>query len=108
LLAIAMIPVVISYSAERVLVASGDSFAHTLLQLGQATALYAGIAVGYAIVDTPLRGVVLGVVIGRLAGYLPLAWLISRKDAWIPALDALAFGASALAIGVGFELRGWP
>ncbi|HEY8122487.1 MAG TPA: hypothetical protein VII78_14285, partial [Myxococcota bacterium] len=108
LIAVAMIPVVVSYSAERVLVAHGDSFSHTLLQAGQAVSLYGGIALGYALCDAPTRGVITGVVIGRTAGYLPLAWLVSRKGAWLPALDLVAFGASAILIVAGFEWRGWP
>ena len=108
LLAIAMIPVLVSYTAERVLVAHGDSFSHTLLQLGQAIGLYGGIWMGYVLSDVPARGVIVGVMFGRLAGYLPLAWLTSRKNAWLPRVDAVVFGASALVLWLGFAWRGWP
>jgi O-antigen/teichoic acid export membrane protein len=106
-LSIGMIAAVISLSAERVLLARGDSFSHMLLQVSQALLLFVGMALGHALLGGG-RGVIVGVTAGRLFGYLPLALLVSRTGLWIPRVDALAFGASGIVMGVGFALRGLP
>jgi O-antigen/teichoic acid export membrane protein len=107
LLAIAMIPVLISYSSERVLLARGDSLGHMKLQAAQALLLLGGIACG-AVLLGGVRGVVLGTIAGRAAGYLPLALLLRPTGTWLPTLDLAVCGASALAIGAGFVWRGVP
>lgn len=104
LLAASLVPTLVSVSAERALMARGDSFSHMLLQAGQAVAVLAGLGAGYAVWGGA-RGVLIGLVIGRWLGYLPLAWLLRRIQLWLPRLDVLAFAASVLVIGASFVYR---
>jgi O-antigen/teichoic acid export membrane protein len=108
LLAVAMVPVLVSYTSERVLLARGDSFGHLKLQASQAALLLGGMACGAALGPGGARGVVLGTIAGRLAGYLPLALLLRPTGGWLPRVDAAVFAASVLAIGAGFAWRGLP
>jgi O-antigen/teichoic acid export membrane protein len=107
LFAIATIPAIVSVSAERVLMASGDSRSHFLLQASQAALLLGGIWIGSVVWGGP-RGVLLGLIAGRAAGYGPLAVLLGARGFWLPKLDLLAFAASGLALLAGFAWRGSP
>jgi len=107
LLAASLIPVVVSSTAERALMARGDSFSHMLLQTSQAAFVVLGMLLGFAVWGGA-RGVLFGLVIGRWLGYLPLAFLLQRIGLWLPRLDLLALAASALAIGAIFALGGAP
>jgi O-antigen/teichoic acid export membrane protein len=107
LLATSLVATFVSVSAERALLARGDSFSHMLLQAGQASLVLAGMAAGH-FVWGDARGVLIGLVLGRWLGYLPLAILLHRIQLWIPRLDALAFGATLLVLGAGFAWIGFP
>ncbi len=107
MLAVGMIGTVISLSQERVLLARGDSFGHMLLQGSQALILIGGIALGWNAIGGT-RGLLIGVSAARLAGYLPLAWLVRRLGLWQPRQDALAFAASVFALALVFAIRGVP
>ena len=103
ILAIGMLGPVVSVTQERILMAHGDSKRHMLLQAISAGLLFAGLVAG-GLVDG-VRGIIAGMSVARLLGYLPLVLLIRRYDAWMPRQDALVFGVSALVLGVGFGIR---
>lgn len=107
LLAAATAPTIVSLSAERALMARGDSFAHMLLQGAQAACSLGGIAAGFALWGGA-RGVLLGLVIGRWLSYVPLAVLLRPIGLWLPRLDLLALGLSALAFGLAVAFHGAP
>ncbi len=107
LLAASLIPTMVSVSAERALMARGDSYSHMLLQGAQAACSLSGLAAGYAIWGGA-HGILLGLVIGRWLAYLPLAYLLRRIQLWLPRLDGLAFASSALVLALGIAWRGMP
>ena len=107
ILAVGMVSVVISTSAERILLARGDSRSHMFLQAAQAILLLLGMAVGHILMGGA-RGVIIGASLGRLAGYFPLALAIGLKGLWLPRVDAVAFGFSLLVIGIGYAIAGAP
>lgn len=107
LLAISSIPTIVSLSAERVLMARGDSFSHLVLQASQAALLLAGLWAGSRLWEGP-RGVILGMIAGRCAGYVPLALLVRARGLWLPAVDAAAFATSAVVLWAAFAWRGAP
>ena len=104
ILALGMLGSVVSSSAERVLLARGDSFSHMLLQACQTALLLFGMGLGVQLMG--VRGLLIGMSVARLLSYLPLAVLIRRTGAWQPALDAVAFAVSFAIVGLGFALRG--
>jgi O-antigen/teichoic acid export membrane protein len=104
ILAVGMLGTVVSSSAERVLLARGDSFSHMILQACQATLLLGGMWVGGQLMG--LRGLLIGVSAARLLAYLPLAVLIRRHGVWQPAFDSAALLVSLVVVGLGQMLRG--
>jgi O-antigen/teichoic acid export membrane protein len=89
-------------TAEMLFVASGESRAHLVHKASGAVLFVAAMAVGYALAE--FKGVLIGMSAGRILGYLPMAVLLKRRGAWLPKLDALVFGASALVLGLGYWL----
>jgi hypothetical protein len=104
ILAVGMVGRVVTLSAERVLLARGDSFSHMLLQASQSVFLLAGLWVGAQWIGG-VTGLLIGVSASRLLAYAPLAYLIWRNGTWLPALDAAAFGVSAIVVAAGFVLK---
>lgn len=107
LLAASLVPVALTSTAERALMARGDSFSHMLVQTSQAALVLGGLLLGYlALGDT--RGVLLGLVLGRWLGYVPLAFFLRRIGLWLPRLDGIALLVSALVIAGALHWRGAP
>jgi O-antigen/teichoic acid export membrane protein len=106
ILAVGMIGSVMVLSAERVLTAHGNSFAHMLLQAGSALLLLAGMALGGWLGG--VRGLLIGLSAARLLAYVPLVILIRPYGVWMPRLDAAAFLLSGGAIALGWIVRGMP
>lgn len=102
-LSIGSVGMLVIGTAEMVFVAAGDSRAQLQHKSAGATLFVASMAVGYALGE--FQGVLFGMSIGRLLGYLPMAFLLRQRDAWLPKLDALAFAASACVLGAGFLLH---
>jgi len=102
ILAMGSVGTVIFLSAERVTLAKGDSFRAMIVQALRAVLLLGGMVIGGQL-GGPM-GVLWGVAGARLADYLVLVWAIRRYNAWLPALDALAFALSAAVIGLGMWL----
>ena len=87
-------------TAEMLFVASGDSRAHLIHKASGAVLFIGAMAVGYAYAE--FQGVLIGMSVGRILGYLPMAVLLQRRGAWLPKLDALVFAASAAVLGLGY------
>jgi O-antigen/teichoic acid export membrane protein len=104
ILAVGAIGRVVTLTAEGIALARGNSFQHMLLQASQAALLLICMAVGASTHGT--IGLLVGISAARILGYLPLIPLLRANGVWIPALDAAAFGLSALAIGGGLLLLG--
>ncbi len=97
------IGVLVIGTAEMVFVAAGDSRAHLIHKSAGAVFFIVAMWVGYSTAGFP--GVLIGMSVGRVLGYLPMAVLLRQRGAWLPKLDALVFLASALVLGVGFWLH---
>jgi O-antigen/teichoic acid export membrane protein len=107
LLSASLVPVLVSLTAERALLARGNSFAHMMLQGGQAAAALGGIWAGHAYFGGA-RGVLIGLVVGRWLGYVPLALSMRAIRMWMPRLDGLACATSAAVLALGFAIWGLP
>lgn len=102
LLAAGTVTSVITMTIDPVLLATGNSFRY-MLQLASRLALQiigmsAGAYVGGII------GFIIGLAAADALNYAVLATLVKKYGVWMPLLDGLAFGASALVIGTGWAL----
>lgn len=104
ILAIGSIGSVIGVTADRVIIASGDSFGHMMLQVGRAILLVAGMVVGYSLGD--VAGLLIGVSAARLVDYSILQHYLRKHGAWLPEVDLAVFAASAVVVPIGIWLRG--
>ena len=102
ILAVGTVGQVIAISAERAILARGDSFRWMLLQLSRALLLAAALAYGLRTGNTTT--LLVGISAARLLSYLPLVGLLRPIGVWLPALDATAFALSGLVIAVGWWL----
>lgn len=90
-------------TAEMLFVASGDSRAHLIHKSVGATFFVVCMVVGYSLGE--FKGVLIGMSVGRVLGYLPMAFLLRQRGAWLPRLDTLAFAASAAVLALGAWLH---
>lgn len=88
---------------ESVLIASGDSYRHMLLQFARSVILL-GVMVlgGYYYGEI---GVILGFVAASFLYYPILAGFVRRYNAWLPLLDFVPLIVSALIIGFGLWMK---
>ncbi len=93
---------VVVTTAEKLLVATGDSLAHLIHKVVGAVLFLVGMVVGYLLGD--LVGLLIGMSVGRVLGYVPMAILLQRRGGWLPGLDLVAFGVSAAVLALGFLL----
>ena len=104
ILAAGAIPQMLVVTAERGLLAFGDSFRHMALQISSAVLVVLGLAVGATLGGT--TGLMVGGSVARLVAYLPYA-LLSRKYGFsTPGLDLLALASGALLCGIGLAASG--
>ncbi|MGH1346816.1 MAG: oligosaccharide flippase family protein [Nannocystales bacterium] len=103
ILAAGSIGTLIIGTAEMLFVASGDSRSHLIHKAAGATFFVLSMVVGYSLGE--FKGVLVGMSIGRILGYLPMAFLLRRRGAWLPKLDALAFAASGGVLALGYWLH---
>lgn len=90
-------------TAEMLFVASGDSRAHLIHKSVGATFFVLCMVVGYSFGE--FKGVLVGMSVGRVLGYLPMAFLLRQRGAWLPRLDGVAFAASAAVLALGAWLH---
>ena len=92
----------VSATVDQVLLACGDSFGY-MLQLASKLALQlAGMALGAHFAG--LAGFIIGLAAADVLNYPVLMGMVRRHGAWLPRLDACAYAASAVVIGVGWML----
>lgn len=89
---------------ENVLMASGDSFRHMLLQFVKSSFMIGLMSLGGYFHGA--WGVIFGFTASRLLYYPLQAGLVRRYGVWMPLLDAAALAASACIAGAAFWLRG--
>jgi O-antigen/teichoic acid export membrane protein len=103
ILAVGAVGRIIGLTAESIMLARGKSFQHMLLQIAHAGLLFGCMAIRAMTYGVP--GVLVGMSVARILAYLPLIPILRDNGVWLPALDAAAFGVSALVIGGGLFLR---
>ncbi len=90
-------------TAEMLFVASGESRAHLQHKAAGAALFVTAMVIGYAMAE--FQGVLIGMSLGRILGYLPMAYLLRQRGAWLPKLDMMAYAASAVVMGLGYWLH---
>ncbi|MCA9303532.1 MAG: oligosaccharide flippase family protein [Phycisphaerales bacterium] len=98
ILAAGNIGLVIGITAGGITLARGDSFRFMVLQIGRAVLMIAGMWIGYHFGSE--RGLMIGMGVSYWANYPLLVWAIRPHGTWLPKVDALAFGASAVVIAL--------
>ncbi len=102
ILAAGNIGMVIIITAGGITLAKGDSFRFMILQIGRALLMIAGMWIGYH--QASATGLMVGMGISYWASYPLLVWAIRRHGTWLPKIDALAYGTSAIVIAIRFLL----
>jgi len=102
-LAIGSLGTVIIGTTEMIFVAAGDSMAHLKHKAMGALLFVVAMVVGYS--EAGFYGVLLGMSVGRALGYVPMAYLLKVRGAWLPKLDVLAYALSAVVLGLGYWLH---
>lgn len=102
ILAAGVIPQVLVVTAERGLLAFGDSFRHMALQVFSAGLFVMGLLIGAD--QGGAMGLMIGGGIGRLLSYIPYAALSRKYGFSTPALDLLALLASVLVCLAGLGM----
>lgn len=103
ILAVGAIGASVSLSADRVILAQGDSFRYMLLQVARSLLMIVGMLVGWYTAEIP--GFLIGIAAARILDYVPLAFFLRRYGVWLPRLDLAALGTSALVLSVGFNYQ---
>lgn len=100
LMAAGTVASVVSMTIDPVLLAKGDSFRY-MLQLASRLALQLiGMSLGAYYAGTV--GFIIGLAVADLLNYPVLAGFVRKYGVWLPVLDGLAYGTSALVIGTGW------
>jgi O-antigen/teichoic acid export membrane protein len=104
ILAAGTIPQILVITAERGLLAFGDSFRHMALQIASAVLFVAGLGVGASLGGA--YGLMVGGSVGRLLAYIPYAVLSRKYGFTTPVLDLSALAASGLVCVGGLWMFG--
>lgn len=102
------IGLVIGLTAGGVVLARGDSFRFMILQATRAGLMLIGMSVGYFIgkntghPDGGMIGFIAGMGLSYWLNYPFLVWAIKKHGTWLPGLDAIAFGLSAVVVFVRY------
>ncbi len=94
---------VLTASAERLLLAKGDSYRYMLAQLAQVVLLIIGITAGALTGGIP--GLLVGLSASRWLGYAALDVMLRRQGLWMPGLDAGAVGLSGMVLWIALALN---
>jgi len=96
ILAVGTCGAVIGQTAGGVLLSTGDSFRHMVLQIFRASLLIAGMSVGAY--GWGMQGMVCGIAASKILDYPVMAFMVNRYNCWLPALDLAAYGATAVIV----------
>src|SRR5262249_44642975 len=96
ILSVGVVGSMVSVTADRAMLATGDSAGYFRLQMVRSLLFITGIIGGYAYAGLP--GFLVGVSCARLLDYLPLAFFLSRRGVWLPKLDLPVLALAAVAI----------
>jgi len=100
LMAAGTVASVVTMTIDPVLLAKGDSFRYMLQLASRLVLQVIGMALGAYYGGTV--GFIIGLAAADLLNYPVLAGLVRKYGVWLPVLDGLAYGASALVIGLGW------
>ncbi len=101
-LAAGAVATAIGATIDPVLLAKGDSFRHMLQLAARLAVQIAGMAAGAYLAGT--QGFIIGLAAADLLEYPIMVALVRKYGVWLPIVDALAFGVSALVIGFGWYI----
>ena len=101
-LAAGAVATAIGATVDPVLLAKGDSFRHMLQLAARLAVQIAGMAAGAYLAGT--QGFIIGLAAADLLEYPIMVALVRKYGVWLPIVDALAFGVSALVIGFGWYI----
>lgn len=101
ILAIGSVGTLVIGTAEMLFVAAGDTRTHLVHKAIGAALFVTCMVAGYSLGE--FKGLLIGMSLGRVLGYLPMAFLLNRRGAWLPKLDGMAFAASGIVLALG----GW-
>lgn len=90
--------------SENVLMATGDSFRHMLLQGVEAISMMGCMLLGYLAAGTP--GLIFGFALAGLTQYPFVAYFVRTKGVWLPRLDLAAVSAVILTLMLITNARG--
>ncbi|MBM9605763.1 oligosaccharide flippase family protein [Desulfopila inferna] len=99
LLAVSAIAQTLGMGSLNAVLAKGDSFACMVVQTARAGLVIICMLMGWFIAG--LAGLIGGIAIGNLLVYPVLTWAISRHKLWLPQIDLLIIGSSAVIICIG-------
>ncbi len=102
LMAVGAVATNVIRSAERVLLADGDSFRHMMVRVVGGALFLACLAVGGYVGG--LLNMMLSIVAARFLAYVPLAVALKRRGVWLPQLDLAAFGSTILVAYLSYLL----
>lgn len=91
--------------AESILLASGDSYRHMLLQAVETIAMCVSMALGYHFGGTP--GIIIGYSLAGLLQYPFLVLFIRPYGVWLPKLDLTVAAMLLLLLAMITEARGY-
>lgn len=99
ILSVGVIGSILGLTADRAIVAAGDSLSYLILQIFRTILLIIGMTAGVAANGLP--GLLIGLSCARLLEYVPLAYFLRRHGVWLPQLDLTVLGVSAGVIASG-------
>lgn len=104
LLAIGAVVDALIVSIWPVILALGDSFRYMVQVIGRTVIVTAAMVIGLYLGD--LKGLILGLAAGRLAGYPILIWAVRPTRTWFPLLDLAGLVYAAVLVWIGQQLLG--
>lgn len=90
----------VANTAERAVLAYGDSRRHMTLQVARAALLVVGIIAGGTFGGAD--GVIVGAAVSRWVAYVPFVWAVRPYDVWMPQLDLPILLGSAVVAFLAF------
>jgi O-antigen/teichoic acid export membrane protein len=102
ILAAGAVGTAVSATTDQVLLARGDSFRYMLQLASKLVLQLAGMTLGWHLAG--LRGFIIGLAVADVLNYPVLMGLVRKYGVWLPQLDAVAYGLSAVVIVTGWML----
>jgi len=102
ILAAGAVGTTVAATTDQVLLARGDSFRYMLQLASKLFLQLMGMGIGWHLAG--LRGFIIGLAAADVLNYPILMGLVRKYGVWLPGLDAVAYGLSAVVIITGWLL----